>query len=163
VARSARGDAPLRPGVLDRLLAPEGGPRGQLMELDARDLCAIVARDLDWLLNTKRWLPDDLSEFPEASQSILTYGLPDLSTYSWRNAVDSNAIARLLEETIRRFEPRLRESSVKVTAIPTNDVDDFRLRFRIDATLEVLPIVQPVSFDTAVDFDASRISVRGDL
>jgi len=164
VARSARGDAPLRPGVLDRLMLPEGGAvRARLHEVDGRDLCAAVARDLDWLLNTKRWLPEDLADFPEANQSILTYGLPDLSTFSWRNAGDSSAIARLLEETIRRFEPRLRERSVKVTPLESNDVDDFRLRFRIDATLEVDPIVLPVSFDTSVDFDASRIQLKGEL
>jgi type VI secretion system protein ImpF len=164
VARSASADAPLRPGVLDRLMAPEGGPaRAQLHEMGPRELAASVARDLDWLLNTKRWQPDDLEDLPEANHSILCYGLPDLSTYSWRNAGDASAIAHLLEETIRRFEPRLRGRSVKVTPLENNDTDDFRLRFRIDATLEVEPIRMPVSFDTDVDFDASRISVRGEL
>jgi len=164
VAKSARADAPLRPGVLDRLMAPENaGGRAQLQELGPRELAASVARDLDWLLNTKRWQPDDLEGFPEANQSILCYGLPDLSTYSWRNSGDATAIARLLEETIRRFEPRLRARSVKVTPLEANDTDDFRLRFRIDATIEIEPIRMPVSFDTDVDFDASRITVRGEL
>src|SRR5262245_43518646 len=148
MARSARAETTLRPGVFDRLMAPEGaGARAQLQEMGPQELAAAVARDLDWLLNTKRWLPDELADFPEASQSILTYGLPDLSTYSWRNPQDSTAIARLLEDTIRRFEPRLRERSVKVTALERGATDDFRLRFRIDATLEVEPIRMPVSFD----------------
>jgi type VI secretion system protein ImpF len=150
--------------VLDRLIAPEGAAaRAQLQEMGPQELAAAVARDLDWLLNTKRWVPDDLTELPEASHSILTYGLPDLSTYSWRNPGDATAISRLLEETIRRFEPRLRERSVKVTPLERNDADDFRLRFRIDATLEVEPIRLPVSFDTDIDFDASRITVKGEL
>jgi type VI secretion system protein ImpF len=162
--KPAQGDVPLRPGVFDRLMAPASpAARAQLQEMGPRELSAAVARDLDWLLNTKRWLPDDLAAFPEASHSILTYGLPDLSTYSWRNPGDAHAIARLIEETIRRFEPRLRERSVQVTPLPSNDADDFKLRFRIDATLEVEPIRVPVSFDTDVDFDASRIHVRGDF
>ncbi|HKC50509.1 MAG TPA: type VI secretion system baseplate subunit TssE [Myxococcota bacterium] len=150
--------------MFDRLMAPESAAaRAQLQEMGPRELAAAVGRDLDWLLNTKRWLPDDLEHLPEASHSILAYGLPDLSTYSWRNPGDATAIARLLEETIRRFEPRLRARSVKVTPLASNDADDFRLRFRIDATLEVEPIRMPVSFDTAVDFDASRIQVREEL
>ena len=68
-----------------------------------------------------------------------------------------------MSSTIRRFEPRLRERSVQVTPLPGNDADDFKLRFRIDATLEVEPIRTPVSFDTDVDFDASRIHVRGEF
>jgi len=164
MARSARAEAPLRPGVLDRLIAPPGpAARAQLEEIGPRELAASVARDLDWLLNTKRWLPDELEDLPEANRSILCYGLPDLSTFSWRNPGDATAIARLLEETIRRFEPRLRERSIKVTPLDGNDADDFRLRFRIDAVLEVEPVQVPVSFDTDIDFDASRVNVRGEL
>lgn len=164
MARGARAEAPLRPGLLDRLMAPAGpAARGQLDEVGSRELAASVARDLDWLLNTKRWLADDLADLPEANRSILCYGLPDLSTFSWRNPGDASAIARLLEETIRRFEPRLRERSIKVTPLDGNDADDFRLRFRIDAVLEVEPVQVPVSFDTDIDFDASRINVRGEL
>ena len=164
MARSARADAPLRPGVLDRLMAPPGpAARAHLDEVGPGELAASVARDLDWLLNTKRWIPDDLAEFPEANRSILCYGLPDLSTVSWRNPGDASAIAHLLEETIRRFEPRLRERSIKVTPLEGNDADDFRLRFRIDAVLEVEPVQVPVSFDTDIDFDASRVDVRGEL
>ncbi len=162
--KPTRAEAPLRPGVLDRLMAPVSpAARAQLQEMGPRELAAAVARDLDWLLNTKRWVPDDMTELPEASVSILTYGLPDLSTYSWRNPGDAQSIARLIEETIRRFEPRLRERSIQVTPLPGNDADDFKLRFRIDATLEVEPIRMPVSFDTDVDFDASRIHVRGEF
>ena len=165
MARSARAEAPLRPGVLDRLMAPPGpAARAHLDEVGPAELAASVARDLDWLLNTKRWIPDDLADdFPEAHRSILCYGLPDLSTFSWRNPGDAAAIARLLEETIRHYEPRLRERSIKVTPLEGNEADDFRLRFRIDAVLEVEPVQVPVSFDTDIDFDASRVNVRGEL
>lgn len=164
MASSTRTDAQLRPSVLDRLIAPTGSARLSSLEtIGLRDLYESVARDLDWLLNTKRWLPDPLENFPEADESILTYGLPDLSIYSWRNHADAVSICRLLEETIRRFEPRLRARTVQVRPLPGGDVDDFRLRFRIDAMLVVDPIRAPVSFDTEVDLGASGIRVRGAL
>ncbi len=161
MANGTRTDAQLRPSVLDRLIAPPRPGRGSLDSVGARELYASVARDLDWLLNTKRWLQQPLQSCPEANDSLLTYGLPDLSTYSWRNPADSAAICRLLEETIRRFEPRLRARTVQVKPLPPGDVDDFRLRFRIDAVLHVEPIRAPVSFDTEVDLGGSGIRVRG--
>jgi type VI secretion system protein ImpF len=164
MASGARTDAQLRPSVLDRLIAPTGpGRRGALETVGLRELYAAVARDLDWLLNTKRWLPTTLQSFPEASESVLTYGLPDLSIYSWRHHADSVAICRLLEETIRRFEPRLRARTVQVKPLPAGDVDDFRLRFRIEAVLHVEPIRAPVAFDTEVDLGVSGIRVKGQL
>ena len=163
MASSTRADAPLRPGVLDRLIAPPGPGRAALESIGAAELYASVARDLDWLLNTKRWLQQPLHAFPETQDSILTYGLPDLSTYSWRTHADTAAICRLLEETIRRFEPRLRARTVQVKPLPPGDIDDFRLRFRIDAVLHVEPIRTPVSFDTEVDLGVSGIRVKGQL
>jgi type VI secretion system protein ImpF len=164
MASSARTDAQLRPSVLDRLIAPAGaGRHGSLDTIGLRELYQSVARDLDWLLNTKRWLPEPLEIFPEASESILTYGLPDLSIYSWRNHTDSMSICRLLEETIRRFEPRLRPRTVQVKALPAGEIDDFRVRFRIDAMLQVEPIRAHVRFDTEFDLGASGIRVKGEL
>lgn len=164
MANTARTDAELRPSVLDRLIAPTGpGRQSSLETIGLRELYSSVARDLDWLLNTKRWLPEPLENFPEANESILTYGLPDLSVYSWRNYSDSISICRLLEETIRSFEPRLRPRTVQVKPLPGGEVDDFRLRFRIDAVLQVEPIRAHVSFDTELDLGASGIRVRGAL
>ena len=158
----------LRASLLDRLSQPpdEGrsGGAGAIEAVGLRDVFESVTRDLDWLLNTKRWFPtEDLEGFRHATGSILTYGLPDLSAYSWRVEADARSVARVLEETIGRFEPRLREGSVRVTpvAAASPDHDPFRLRFRIEAVLQVEPIRAPVSFDTEVDFDSSQVSVRG--
>ena len=118
-----------------------------------------VARDLEWLLNSKRWLPYDLEEFPEANESALTYGVPDFSTYSWRNPGDANQIARLIEDTVRRFEPRLAPSSIKVEILPSGDVDDFKLTFRIDALLHVEPVREAVSYDTEMDLESTAIRI----
>jgi type VI secretion system protein ImpF len=157
--------APLRASVLDRLMAPpatSGAVRRALEVVGLRELRAAVARDLEWLLNTKQCLPDVPEDLVETMQSIWTYGLPDLSTYSSRSPEDATTLARLLEDVIRRFEPRLRPGSVRITPRPGGEGDEFRVQFRIDAILHVEPIRSPVSFDTDVDFGAGTVRVRGE-
>jgi type VI secretion system protein ImpF len=159
----SRDDA-LRPSILDRLIAGEtgAGARSVYQYIGVRELRDSIARDLEWLLNTKLTRLLDLDRFPEAKDSILTYGVPDFSTYSWRNASDANAISRILEETIRRFEPRLLPRSIRVEVLPHADVDDFTLGFRINAVLDVDPIHEAVSFDTAIDFESTAVHVKGE-
>ena len=99
--------------------------------------------------------------------SILNYGMPDLSPFSLaQRATTLASIARTMEELIRRFEPRLRPGSVKVDGAtkPVDDATTSRaaLPHRRGA-LHVDPVNEPVSFDTDVDLERGRISVRGDL
>ncbi len=162
---SRRTQNELRASILDRLIAGESGAgsRSAYDYIGVRELRDSIARDLEWLLNSKFTDFLDLGDFPEAKESILTYGVPDFSTYSWRNAADATAIARILEDAIRRFEPRLLARSIKVDVLPNADIDDFTIRFRINATLDVDPIREPVSFDTAIDFDSTAVHVKGDV
>ncbi len=153
----------LRASILDRLIAGESGAgaRGVYEYIGVRELRDSIARDLEWLLNTKHTQSMDLDRFPEAKNSILTYGVPDFSTYSWRSAADARAIARILEETIRRFEPRLLPRSIKVEVLPASNVDQFTIGFRISAILNVDPIREAVDFDTAIDFESTAVHVKG--
>ena len=151
----------LRPSILDRLIGDGAdGQRGLRPYMGFRELREAVGRDLEWLLNTKRF-PLELEDYKEARYSNLGYGVPDFSTYSWRNHGDALRIAAILEETIERFEPRLAPGSVKVEILPTTEVDDFRVHFRIDALLQVDPVSEPVSFDTSIDLDSASFEVTG--
>ncbi len=154
----------LRASILDRLMTGEtgAGVRSVHEYIGVRQLRDSIARDLEWLLNTKFTEFLDLDQFPEAKASILTYGVPDFSTYSWQSTSDAAGIARILEETIRRFEPRLVPRSIKVEVGPNPGVADFSLGFRISAVLHVDPIREAVSFDTTLDFDSAAIHVRGE-
>ena len=148
----------LRPSLMDRLIG-EGADhqRGLRPYMGFRELREAVGRDLEWLLNSKRF-PLDLDAYPEAKQSNLSYGVPDLSTYSWRSQSDGRSIARVIEETIERFEPRLAPGTVKVEALPAGEVDDFKMRFRIDALLHVDPVSEPVSFDTSIESTSFEVT-----
>jgi type VI secretion system protein ImpF len=150
----------LRPSIVDRLIAPSRS-EGAFYGTSARELRAAVARDLEWLLNTRIWCPwENLDRLEEARASILTYGMPELSKFSWRAPEDARAIAGLIEKAVRTFEPRLLPRSVKCEVLPSQDVSDFSLRIRIEAILQVDPISEPVAFDTGLDVGGGGLRVE---
>lgn len=155
----------LRPSVIDRLMKRDDD-RSERMYFEgvaARDLRESVARDLAWLLNTRMWLPADseeLERLEESQSSVLTYGLPDLSIFSWASPQDCKKIAALVERTIRTFEPRLLSRSVKCEILPSEEAADFTVRLRIEAVLQVDPISERVTFDSTADIEGGGIRVE---
>jgi len=159
--RNERNNPTLLPSIIDRLGAPTGtGGRVALEGQSAAELKRSVARDLEWLLNTRVWTPWNLDALEEASRSILNYGIPELSGFSWASADDARSIKSLIETAIRTFEPRLLPRSIKTEVLPAQDVADFTLRIRIEAILHVDPISEPVVFDTGLDFDGGGLRVE---
>jgi type VI secretion system protein ImpF len=149
----------LVPSLVDRLGAPTGSGRGHPGQ-SAAELKRSVARDLEWLLNTRVWTPWNLDALEESGRSILNYGLPDLSGFSWTSGDDAGAIRALVETAIRTFEPRLLPRSIRTEVLPSEDVSDFRLRIRIEAILQVDPISEPVVFDTGLDLEGGGLRVE---
>ena len=159
MARGASADV-LRPSVVDRLIEPSR-PRGAFYGTGVRELRAAVARNLEWLLNTRIWCPwENLERLEEARASILTYGMPELSKFSWSVAEDARTIAGLIEGAVRSFEPRLLPRSVKCEVVPSEKMSDFSLRIRIEAVLHVEPISEPVAFDAGFDLGGGGLHIE---
>jgi type VI secretion system protein ImpF len=159
VARTPTRDL-LRPSLLDRLI---GGERshGSRIGIGFRELRQAVARDLEWLLNTRVVVLETWREREETAKSVLTYGVPDFATASWINHKDHVTVARLIAEAIRTFEPRLIDRTVKVEVQPQREDDQFRLRFRITAELYVEPVREHVTYDTDMDTKDGGFHVVG--
>jgi type VI secretion system protein ImpF len=163
MSRRSRGEI-LRHSVLDRLVGDESGPpRGGDLRIGLEDLRRMIRRDLEWLLNTRLVAGDLLEGYEEAGKSILAFGLSDLSTYSTKSAVDSAAICDMITKAVRAFEPRLAKRSVKVEFLPSNDITDLRMHFRIAAMIHVDPISEPVTFDTAFDRESGAVTVQENM
>ena len=91
----------------------------------------------------------------ELSQSVLSYGLPDLTTLN--PTVSDSAAARCSRRSSRRFavfEPRLME--VRVTTASVDPASGRGLRLNVEALLRVAPAPLPVSFDTVVQPGSSE-------
>jgi len=144
------GQAPL----LDRLIDEDPASSGESVQqrlMNARQIKALVARDLENLLNSRREITSVPAVFSELRHSVATYGLKDFTALSTENRKVRVSIQKDVEEAIARFEPRLQH--VKV-ALETGDRRERKLSFQISAVLVVDPIREPVAFDTY--FDAMR-------
>ena len=146
----------LMPSILDRLIDPstagtegQGGYNlGQMMEA--------VREDLEELLNTRQTLSPVAKSRPKLHGSILGYGMPDLTSLSTATPEQRRHITQILEGTVARFEPRLRD--VRVTLLNPENEKQPTLRFHIMARLAVEPAPE-VGFETVVD-STGRHSVQ---
>jgi type VI secretion system protein ImpF len=153
------------PGLLDRLIDDEPETtveppwrEGQIV----RELKKSLRRDLEDLLNSRRPLDDLPAGFEELPGSLANYGLPDLQSLEVRETHDLQRLCRLIEDCIRRFEPRLRNVTVAPLVEPGQERPlDRRLRFEIDALLVVDPLREPVQLTSAVDAGSGAILVEG--
>jgi type VI secretion system protein ImpF len=154
----------LRPPFWDRLTADPSAVTSSALRIDARQLVASVRRDIERLLNTRRTDLLDLTPFPEAAASLMTYGLPDLSIYSGRSSRDRRTICELIVDLLKKFEPRLVPATIRVDYVDGGRAvglsNASKAQFRIRAMLHVEPLRQPVTFDTSVDMETSEVKIE---
>jgi type VI secretion system protein ImpF len=118
-----------------------------------------VRRDLEHLLNTRSrclpWPP----ELAELQDSLVNYGIPDVTGNEMASGIDRERLRGLIEAVIRRWEPRFQR--VQVHLLDAAEALDRTLRFRIDALLYATPAPEPVVFDSALEPTTGTIEVRG--
>jgi type VI secretion system protein ImpF len=120
-----------------------------------RELKQTIRRELENLLNTRRYcrpLPPGLSEL---ETSLANYGLPDITGAELGLAGQREQFRQTLEDVIRRFEPRF--ATVAVEMLDNVDTLDRTLRFRIDAMLHAEPAPEPIVFDLAMQPTAGTL------
>lgn len=155
-------DQQLVPSVLDRLLddEPENSreapkSRNQIL----RELKHSVRRDLEALLNTRwrcvNWPPD----LDALDVSLVNYGIPDFTGAAMNTVGARDQLRRVIEQVIRKFEPRFK--TVKVKLLENSDQADRTLRLRIDALLYAEPAPEPVVFDSQLEPTSGNFAVKG--
>lgn len=107
----------LQPSLLDRLtdLNPENSQESSSQQsMSQTQFKEAVIRDLGWLLNSVALeVCVELDSFPEVKQSVLNYGLPDLSGHT-SSTVDVHSVEKAIRSAILQFEPRIIKNSLKV-------------------------------------------------
>lgn len=150
-----------RPSILDRLLDNEPDitvETNKHRQQYNRDLHNSVRRDLQNLLNTRYRMIAPPDEFTQLENSLLNYGLPDLATVNITDTEKKKSFTRLLEKTLRTYEPRFK--AVKVVLQDNKDKTDRTLKFRIDATLYADPAPEVVIFDSVLDPVSRTVNVE---
>lgn len=148
--------------VLDRLLDDDPrNPQEAAQPYELRQLKQSVARDLEALLNTRKGDIDGLLErYPLARESVLGFGVADLTSISLLNPDDRARLRGQLNSAIERFEPRL--SHVQVQLEAPREAERM-LRFRVDAVLSYHPSRPPVSFDATLQLSSKVYRVKDQL
>jgi type VI secretion system protein ImpF len=149
------------PSVLDRLIDLE--PRSSLESPKSRstslkELKQSVARDLEWLLNSRQMVVDIPETLEEVNRSLAVYGLPDVVGMDVENPNEQIRLIRAIENALAIFDPRFTDP--KVTLEPISNVDRV-LKFRIEAILDVEPTPEPVVFDTVLQMGTCDFLVKG--
>lgn len=102
--------------LFDRLAsAPSAHARDAHLETMA-SLQDSIGRELRQLFNTRS--PLSVADYAQGSGTVLEYGIPDFSALSAQNTADLQQLAAALRLAVQRYEPRLSDVSVQVSATP---------------------------------------------
>ncbi len=119
-----------------------------------------LRRDLEWLLNSRRVAFEPEESLEELNRSLYVYGLPDFSTYSASSPRDQTKLLRVLQSTIKVFEPRL--ANVRLVPLDSSALAGQPLRIRIEGLLLMDPAPEHVSFDTFFEVKSGACQVKGE-
>lgn len=155
----------LQPSLLDRLTDDEPGQRVEARDkrvISAQRLRECVTRDLAWLLNcVNLGARETLEDFPEAAQSVINFGIPDL-TGAAVSGVDAAELQRELRDAMLAFEPRLTPSTLQVAVeVRADNMDQRSLTFRIDSEMWAQPLPLNLYLKSEVDLETGAVSVTG--
>lgn len=149
-------DAKCLPSLLDRLTECSLYGASSRPWYGISQTMEAVQRDLENLLNTRQTHQGLCEQLPEVQRSLITYGVPDLSMLDASSPHHRTQLARMLEASIRHFEPRLKE--VRVEPVEVERGGERSLHFRISGRLSIEPAAY-VTFDTTLQLSSGQYSV----
>src|SRR5262245_59396303 len=147
--------------ILDRLtdLQPESKKEAPASPWERiRQLKASICADLSALLNTRRAEADFDSDYRESSNSLLTFGIADFTSYNLKSGIEQERVRRSIERAIRQFEPRLTGVTV---SMDEPDAVKPSLHFQISAVLRTEPAGEAILIDLTLHRDLVGIAVSG--
>jgi len=140
--------------VFDRLREEVNWPTTRTASL--RYLKEAIRRDIEDLLNTRQSPIPEIESYPLAGVSVLNLGLQDLSQLGSSADERLEDIQRAVQQCIETFEPRLQNISV---AVKNGSTPRREIWLNIEATIQVQPAAETVSFDTMLDLTSGMYSV----
>lgn len=147
--------------TLDRLITEDPGGAVDLYlsrSESVRRLKDALRRDLEWLLNTRRIAVPPDESLVEVNRSLYVFGLPDFTAFSLSSPKDQAKLVRLLQATLKLFEPRL--ANTRVVPLGAGAQGTRTLHFRIEGLLIMDPAPEHVSFDTVLELSRGEYEVK---
>jgi type VI secretion system protein ImpF len=141
--------------VLDRLSTTEDWPTTRPQSI--RYLRDSIKRNLEWLLNTRRPPIRGIENYPLAKHTVIYYGLLDLGSLSTTSNSDQRRLQAAIADSVAHCEPRLRDVDVRLIE---GDIEKKKLRFHIEARMEMKPMPEEIAFDTVLDLSTGEYEVN---
>lgn len=152
----------LQPSLLDRLTDEERYSQQESREqrvLSVRKLRQSVLRDIAWLLNAVSLESvQSLEGYPEASSSVVNFGIPDLSGHNL-SPDDLPEVERRIRRAILDFEPRIFPDTLKIKVVTTESYNHNAMNFDIEGDLWMQPVPLRLYLKTQVDLETGTVEV----
>lgn len=151
----------LQPALLDRLQddAPASRTESALNRFISKEaLRQLVLRDLEQLLNATCVLDSEsLEQHSRLTESVLAYGMPPVAG-KIASMIDVRDFERTVANLIRRFEPRIDDRSLKVTAETQQGLMHLHnvIGLRISGLLWAKPYPIELVLRTEVDLETGK-------
>lgn len=160
-AGDAKKQVDIRTEQGERIIASRRSTGERRRSLSDSMLKALLAEDLAALLNTidlESAAPELVEDLPHVRQSILNYGMRDLSDKTIDETVRLDGIRHELEAALKRFEPRLLPRTMRVERDEENE-NDLSIRFIVRCDMRADPVPTSVEFVTEVELDSGEIKI----
>ena len=153
----------LQPSLLDRLTDHDPEAKSESRDkrvLSTRQLKEYVKRDLTSLLNTTAFQSErqDLSAYPLVAESVINYGMPDI-TGTNLSGTDIKNLERRLTRIIHHYEPRILKKSLRVNVRTSDEMNQNALRFEIECDIWAQPVPERMYLRTDMDLDTGEVQV----
>jgi type VI secretion system protein ImpF len=148
-----KSETPITQSLLDRLMDSEEMPTTRSASIQM--FRNSIKRDVEWLLNSRRAFVPEIEDYPLASSSVFTFGLPDVNELAGGNS--GNNVLAAITQTILTHEPRIREPRVSLTR---TDVLSRSLRFHVEGKLILENSEEDITFDTLFEVTSGEYQVK---
>ncbi|MDX1606268.1 MAG: type VI secretion system baseplate subunit TssE, partial [Candidatus Competibacterales bacterium] len=153
----------LQPSLLDRLTDDDPEHQQESREqrvLSLRRLRDYVRRDLAWLFNcTNLAAVQDLGPYPEVAQSVLNFGIPELSGTTV-SSIPVSDLERQIRKAVTTFEPRILANKLQVRlTVDTEEMNHQALTFEIVGELWAQPVPEQLYLKTEIDLEIGDVRV----
>ena len=160
-AGDAKKQLDIRTDEGERVIASRRNTGERRRSLSDSALKTLLAEDLASLLNTidlESAAPELIDDLPHVRNSILNFGMRDLSDKTIDESVRIDGIRHELEAALKRFEPRLLPRTLRVERDEANE-DDLTIRFIVRSDMRADPVPTSVEFVTEVELDTGEIRI----
>jgi type VI secretion system protein ImpF len=156
----------LQPCLLDRLTDEEPDASKESRDqrvVSLRRYRQAVLRDLAMLLNSRKYPPGaQVYDFPMVEQSVLNYGIPDLTGLSV-SSIGLSEFQACIKQAILWFEPRISRNALAVRIVPPSDPAHARaVLFEIEGELWAQPLPERLFVKTEIDLETGHHKLKGE-